>query len=92
MNEKVVPAQIEAITKWVAQREGSYDYLKSIRQPTLVVNGSADVIIYPVNSFILQQNFHELCSSSFTPNPTTARTTSTPSCSCSTRPSFSMGS
>jgi len=57
VNEKVAPAQIEAITKWGAQREGSYDYLKSIRQPTLVVNGSADVIIYPVNSFILQQNF-----------------------------------
>ena len=38
------------------QREGSYDYLKTIKQPTLVVNGSNDVIIYTVNSFILQQN------------------------------------
>jgi pimeloyl-ACP methyl ester carboxylesterase len=56
VNEKVAPAQIGALTKWGEQREGSYDYLKSIRQPTLVVNGSADVIIYPVNSFILQQN------------------------------------
>ena len=74
-----------------AQREGSYDYLKSIRQPTLVVNGSTDVIIYPVNSFILQQNSRTR-SSSFTPNPTTVRTTSTPSCSCSTCRSFSMGS
>ena len=36
--------------------EGSYDYLKTIQQPTLVVNGSNDVIIYTVNSFILQQN------------------------------------
>ncbi len=36
--------------------EGSYDYLKSIRQPTLVVNGGNDVIIYSVNSFILQQH------------------------------------
>jgi pimeloyl-ACP methyl ester carboxylesterase len=26
------------------------------RQPTLIVNGGADVIIYTVNSFILQQN------------------------------------
>lgn len=56
VNEKVAPAQIEAITNWGAPREGSYDYLKSIRQPTLVVNGSDDVFIYPVNSFILQQN------------------------------------
>ena len=55
-NEIVAPAQIEAIGKWGAQREGSYDYLKRIRQPTLVVNGSTDVIVYTVNSFILQQN------------------------------------
>jgi pimeloyl-ACP methyl ester carboxylesterase len=55
-NKKVAPAQIEAIGKWGAQREGSYDYLKRIRQPTLVVNGSTDVIVYTVNSFILQQN------------------------------------
>jgi len=27
-----------------------------INQPTLVVNGSNDVIVYTVNSFILQQN------------------------------------
>ena len=91
VNEKVAPAQIEALTKWGAQREASYDYLKNIRQPTLVVNGSTDVIIYPVNSFILQQNLPS-ASSSFTPIPTTVRTTSTPSCSCSTCPSFSMGS
>jgi len=30
--------------------------LKAIKQPTLVVNGSKDVIVYTVNSFILQQN------------------------------------
>jgi pimeloyl-ACP methyl ester carboxylesterase len=29
--------------------------LKAIKQPTLVVNGSTDVIAYTVNSFILQQ-------------------------------------
>jgi pimeloyl-ACP methyl ester carboxylesterase len=56
VNESVAPAQIEAIGKWGAQREGSYDYLRTIRQPTLVVNGSTDVIIYSINSFILQQN------------------------------------
>ncbi len=27
-----------------------------IKQPTLVVNGNKDLIIYTINSFILQQN------------------------------------
>jgi pimeloyl-ACP methyl ester carboxylesterase len=55
VNEKVAPAQIEAISKWGAPQEKSFEYLKSIHQPTLVVNGGKDVIIYSVNSFILQQ-------------------------------------
>ena len=56
VNEKVAPAQIEAISEWGAPRQKSFEYLKSIRQPTLVVNGGNDVIIYAVNSFILQQH------------------------------------
>ncbi len=32
------------------------DYLKGIRQPTLVVQGSDDVIIPTINSYVLQQN------------------------------------
>jgi pimeloyl-ACP methyl ester carboxylesterase len=52
----VAPAQIEAISKWGVQREGSYEYLKTIPQPTLVINGDNDVIIYSINSWILQQN------------------------------------
>jgi pimeloyl-ACP methyl ester carboxylesterase len=55
VNEKVAPTQIEAIAKWGAQSEGSYEYLKTIRQPTLVVNGDNDVIIYSINSWLLQQ-------------------------------------
>jgi pimeloyl-ACP methyl ester carboxylesterase len=55
VNEKVAPAQIEAIGRW-GEPQKSFDYLKSIKHPTLVVNGSNDVIIYTVNSFILQQN------------------------------------
>jgi pimeloyl-ACP methyl ester carboxylesterase len=49
-------SQREAIGKWGAKRENAWDYLKEIKQPTLVVNGSNDVIIYTVNSFILQQH------------------------------------
>jgi pimeloyl-ACP methyl ester carboxylesterase len=56
VNEKVGPAQRAAIAKWGAKRERPYDNLKTIRQPTLVVNGSNDVIIYTINSYILQQN------------------------------------
>jgi pimeloyl-ACP methyl ester carboxylesterase len=56
VNEKAAPAQIEAIGKWGAPQEKPFAYLKSILQPTLVVNGGNDVIIYSVNSFILQQH------------------------------------
>ena len=56
VNEKVSPAQVEAMANWGVQKKGSYDYLKTIKQPTLVVNGSNDVILPTVNSFIMQQN------------------------------------
>jgi pimeloyl-ACP methyl ester carboxylesterase len=56
VSEKVAPAQIEAIVKWGARQKKPFEYLKVITQPTLVVNGDNDVIIYPVNSYILQQN------------------------------------
>jgi pimeloyl-ACP methyl ester carboxylesterase len=56
VNDKVAPAQIEAMDRWGVQRAGSYDYLQGITQPTLVVNGSNDVIMPTVNSFILEQN------------------------------------
>jgi pimeloyl-ACP methyl ester carboxylesterase len=56
VNDKVSPAQVEAMGKWGVQRKGSYDYLKTIKQPTLVVNGSNDIIMPTVNSFIMQQN------------------------------------
>jgi hypothetical protein len=39
VNEKVAPAQLEALGKWGAPREQPYEYLKQISQPTLVVNG-----------------------------------------------------
>ncbi len=59
VDENVAPAQIEALGKWGVQAANASDYLKSIRQPTLVVNGHNDVIIYTVNSFALQQNIPE---------------------------------
>jgi pimeloyl-ACP methyl ester carboxylesterase len=56
VSEKVSPAQVEAIGKWGVRQKGSDDYLKTIKQPTLIVNGSNDVNIPTVNSFIMQQN------------------------------------
>ncbi|WP_454873226.1 alpha/beta fold hydrolase [Paraburkholderia xenovorans] len=55
-NEKVAPAQLAALARWGAARENPFGYLKDLRQPTLVVNGDNDVIIYSINSWILQQN------------------------------------
>jgi len=49
-------AQREAIGKYIAPAERVFDHLKNIRQPTLIVQGSNDVIIPTVNSYILQQN------------------------------------
>jgi pimeloyl-ACP methyl ester carboxylesterase len=55
-NENVAPAQLAALAKWGAPRENPFDYLHALTQPTLVVNGDNDVIIYSINSWILQQN------------------------------------
>jgi len=55
-NDKVAPAQLAALAKWGAARENPYAYLEAITPPTLVVNGDNDVIIYSINSWILQQH------------------------------------
>jgi pimeloyl-ACP methyl ester carboxylesterase len=55
VNDKVSPAQVKAIVNWGVQQKGASDYLKTIKQPTLIVNGSNDVNIPTVNSFIMQQ-------------------------------------
>jgi pimeloyl-ACP methyl ester carboxylesterase len=56
VSEEAAAAQREAIGKYTARRDGVLDYLRDIRQPTLVVQGSNDVVIPTVNSYILQQN------------------------------------
>jgi pimeloyl-ACP methyl ester carboxylesterase len=56
VTEKAALVQRAAIGKWGAKRDHAWDYLKQIKQPTLVVNGSNDVIIYTINSYILQQH------------------------------------
>jgi pimeloyl-ACP methyl ester carboxylesterase len=56
VKESVAGAQVAALAAYNVLTEDRYSDLKKITQPTLVVNGSNDVIIYTVNSFILQQN------------------------------------
>jgi pimeloyl-ACP methyl ester carboxylesterase len=56
VSNNVAPAQLEALAKWGVPRENPFEYLKAITQPTLVVNGDRDVIIYSVNSWSLQQH------------------------------------
>jgi pimeloyl-ACP methyl ester carboxylesterase len=56
VSEQAAAAQREAVAKYTAQRECPLDYLKNLRQPTLIVQGSNDVIIPTVNSYLLQQN------------------------------------
>jgi len=56
VSEEAAAAQREAIGKYIAPAEGVLDYLKHIRQPALIVQGSNDVIIPAVNSYVLQQN------------------------------------
>ena len=57
VGEQTVAAQAAAIGQYVGYRdaEDHLDYLKAIRQPVLVVQGSNDVIIPTSNSFVLQQ-------------------------------------
>jgi pimeloyl-ACP methyl ester carboxylesterase len=55
-SDKVIPAQLAAISEWGKKREGSYEYLKQITHPVLVVNGKEDIIFPTVNSYILQQH------------------------------------
>ena len=55
VSEEAAVAQREAINKYYAPAESVLDYLKDIRQPTLVVQGSNDVIIATINSYVLQQ-------------------------------------
>jgi pimeloyl-ACP methyl ester carboxylesterase len=55
-SEKVIPAQVAAVMEWGKPIGDRFAYLKEIKNPTLVVNGNHDVIVYTVNSLHLVQN------------------------------------
>jgi pimeloyl-ACP methyl ester carboxylesterase len=56
VNDKVAPAQMAAIAEWGSHPGKRFAYLADIKQPTLVVNGTRDVICYPINSYHLVEN------------------------------------
>jgi pimeloyl-ACP methyl ester carboxylesterase len=56
VSQATVAAHSAAAREWGAGSTGSFDYLKRISHPTLVVNGSNDIVVATVNSYILQQN------------------------------------
>jgi pimeloyl-ACP methyl ester carboxylesterase len=56
VKETVAGAQVAALASYNVITDDRYSDLKKIKQPTLIINGSHDIIIYTVNSFILQQN------------------------------------
>jgi pimeloyl-ACP methyl ester carboxylesterase len=55
VNEDAAARQREAIGNYIAGGESVQDQLPHIRLPTLIVQGSNDVIIPTINSFVLQQ-------------------------------------
>lgn len=53
---KVIAAQGAALGKWSIPGDGTFSQLSKITQPTLVVNGSKDVMVPTENSYTLQQH------------------------------------
>ena len=56
VSSQTVAAQGKAIGKWVEPGDQVLAYLKAIQQPTLIVQGSNDVIIPTAHSVTLQQH------------------------------------
>jgi pimeloyl-ACP methyl ester carboxylesterase len=56
VSDATVAAHLAAAHEWGASAPDSFDYLKGIPHPTLVVNGSNDIVVPTINSYILQQN------------------------------------
>ena len=53
---QTMKAQQAALMEWGQPRGERYAYLKTIKQPTLVVNGNDDIMVPTINSFTLSQH------------------------------------
>jgi pimeloyl-ACP methyl ester carboxylesterase len=56
VSETTVAAHSAAAREWGTAAPGSFDYLNRITHEALVVNGSNDIVVPTINSYILQQN------------------------------------
>jgi pimeloyl-ACP methyl ester carboxylesterase len=56
VSEATVAAHSAAARVWGAAAPDAFEYLQGISHPTLVVNGSNDIVVPTINSYILQQN------------------------------------
>jgi pimeloyl-ACP methyl ester carboxylesterase len=53
---QTMKAQQAAVMEWAEPRGERYADLKTIKQPTLVVNGNNDIMVPTINSFTLSQH------------------------------------
>jgi pimeloyl-ACP methyl ester carboxylesterase len=56
VSDSTAAAHRSAASAWGTPTDPPYAYLQDIRQPTLVVNGSDDIIVPTINSYLLQQH------------------------------------
>jgi pimeloyl-ACP methyl ester carboxylesterase len=57
VSKQAAIAQLEAIREWgVIPSENRFAMLGKIHHPTLVVHGSKDVVVMPINAFLLAQH------------------------------------
>lgn len=56
VSDQTRAAHTAARNEWGIAAPDGFGYLSGIRQPVLVVNGSHDIIVATVNSYLLQQN------------------------------------
>jgi pimeloyl-ACP methyl ester carboxylesterase len=56
VSDATVAAHRAAAREWGTPAADSFDYLRGIRHAALVVNGSNDIVVPTINSYILQQN------------------------------------
>jgi pimeloyl-ACP methyl ester carboxylesterase len=55
VSDQSITAQRAALAAYGAAKDPSYAHLTGLRLPVLVVNGSGDIVIPTINSYILQQ-------------------------------------
>jgi pimeloyl-ACP methyl ester carboxylesterase len=57
VSKKAATAQLEAIREWGAiPSENRFAMLTQIQQPTLIVHGNKDVVVMPINAFLLAEH------------------------------------